>query len=97
MSNVGSPIITSLIQAAQAQQTASKNRDLKRAESERTQRFADQVELRVAGVESSEAVRQPPQNDSEQAGAEHQAKDHQRSGEPHNELDAERPHVDVKA
>jgi len=33
MSNVGSPIITSLIQAAQAQQTASKTRDLKRAES----------------------------------------------------------------
>ncbi len=97
MSNVGSPIITSLIQAAQAQQTASKTRDLKRAESERTQRFADQVELRVAGVESSEAVRQPPQNDSEQAGTRHQAKDHHRSGEPPNELDAERPHVDVKA
>ncbi len=97
MSNVGSPIITSLIQAAQAQQTASKNRDLKRAESERTQRFADQVELRVAGVESSEALRQPPQNDSEQAGAEHQAKDQKRPGEPPNELDGERPRVDVKA
>ena len=97
MSNVGSPIITSLIQAAQAQQTASKTRDLKRAESERTQRFADQVELRVAGVESSEALRKPPQNDSEEAGAEHQAKDQQRSGESPNELDAERPHVDVKA
>ena len=74
MSIGGSPIDTSLVQAAQAQQTASKTRDRERAEAERTQRRTDEVELKVAGMESGEAVRRLPQNDSEQAGAEREAK-----------------------
>ncbi|MHC4415065.1 MAG: hypothetical protein ACYS0G_07265 [Planctomycetota bacterium] len=90
---MGSPIDASLLQTAQAQQTASKARDRERAASDRTQRFADQVELRVAGVESAEAVRQLPQNDSEQAGAEHEAKDQL----PRSEPDEDRPRIDVKA
>ncbi len=78
MSMIGSPIETSILQAAQAQQTASKARDRERAATERARRFQDLVELRVAGMEMAEAVRKLPQNDSEQAGAEHQAKDHAR-------------------
>lgn len=84
----GSPIDTSLLQTAQAQQTASKARDKERAESDRARRFADQVELRVAGVESAEAVRRLPKNDSEQAEAEHQSRDQR--------PDAEHGHIDVK-
>lgn len=74
MSISGSPIDTSLVQAAQAQQTASKTRDKEKALAERTQRYTDQIDLKVAGIESSEAIRQLPQNDSEQAESEHQAK-----------------------
>ncbi len=91
MSVVGSPLDTSLVQAAQAQQTASKARDRERATSDRTKRFADQVELRVAGMESSEAIRRLPQNDSEQAEAEHEAKSHH----SRKKNDGGPPHVDV--
>lgn len=66
------PIDSSIVQTAQAQVSASKARDRERAASERTRRFEDQVELRVAGMESAEAVRKLPQNDSEQAEDEHQ-------------------------
>lgn len=78
MSISGSPIDTSLVQAAQAQQTASKARDREKALTERTQRYTDQLDLRVAGIESAEALRQLPANDSEQADAEHEAKGHDR-------------------
>ena len=74
----GTPIDTSLLQTAQAQQSASKARDKERSVSERDRRFADEVELRVAGVESAEAIRQLPQNDSEQADAEQRARDKRR-------------------
>ena len=73
MSVIGSPIDTSLVQAAQAQQTASKARDRERAASERGQRYTDMLELRVAGMESGEAVRQLPHSDSEQADHEREA------------------------
>lgn len=89
MSVVGSPIETSLLQAAQAQQTASKARDKERATAETARRFKDLVELRVAGVESAEAVRKVPQNDSQEAGDENQS---HRPGP-----DEERPHVDLTA
>ncbi|UCD75816.1 MAG: hypothetical protein JSV91_02640 [Phycisphaerales bacterium] len=89
MSVVGSPIETSLLQAAQAQQTASKARDKERAVADTARRFKDLVELRVAGVESAEAVRQVPQNESQEAGSENQSN---RPG-----LDEERPRVDVTA
>ena len=67
MSIIGSPIDTSLLQAAQAQQTASKARDRERAVADQTQRYKDMLELRVAGIESAEAARRLPQSDSEQA------------------------------
>ncbi len=73
MSVIGSPSDMSLVQAAQAQQTASKARDRERVATERGPRYTDMLELRVAGVESSEAVRQLPHSDSEQA-------DHEREG-----------------
>ena len=73
MSIIGSPLDTSLVQAAQAQQTASKARDRERATTERGQRYTDMLELRVAGMESGEAVRPLPHSDSEQA-------DHEREG-----------------
>ncbi len=93
MSISGSPIDTSLVQAAQAQQTASKMRDREKALTEKTQRYADQLELRVAGMESSEALRQLPENASEQADAEHEAK-----GQHDAPIsDEDRPKIDLKA
>lgn len=71
MSSIGSPIQTSLVQAAQAQQTASKAKDRERAVTEQIRREQDRVELRVAGLESADAVRKLPSNDSEQAEDEH--------------------------
>jgi hypothetical protein len=84
MSSIGSPLEASLIQAAQAQQVASKARDREKASTERGRRLQDQVELRVAGVESTDAIRKLPSNDSEQADAE------ERSGEG-------RPRIDLQA
>jgi hypothetical protein len=95
MSSIGSPIDTSLVQAAQAQQTASKARDKERAASERTQRYLDQLELKIVGLESAEAIRQLPQNDSEQANDEHEAKGHRHG--PEGETGEDRPHIDVTA
>ncbi|MHC4990789.1 MAG: hypothetical protein ACYTGC_07385 [Planctomycetota bacterium] len=88
----GSPIETSLVQTAQAQQVASKSRDREKAASEQARRSADQVELRVAGVESADAIRKLPQNESEQAEEEH------RSGGGQAPL-GEEPgtHIDVQA
>lgn len=94
MSIGGTPIDTSLLQTAQAQQTASKARDRERVLNEQTQRYLDQVELRVAGMESSEAVRRLPPNDSEQADAEHEAEGRQLGSEPEGE---DRPRIDVTA
>jgi hypothetical protein len=85
MSVIGSPIETSALQAIQAQQVASKARDREKAESSTGRRFNDLVELRVTGVESIDAVRSLPQNDSEQSHTER---------EPHR---GEQPHIDVRA
>jgi hypothetical protein len=71
MSSIGSPIDASVLQAAQAQQTASKARDRERAASERGRRLRDMVDLRVAALETADAVRRLPQNDSGEAEAEH--------------------------
>jgi hypothetical protein len=70
-----------VIQAAQAQQVASKARDREKVASDRGRRLQDQVELRVAGVESSDAIRKLPNNDSEQAETE------QRSGGGRSRID----------
>ena len=73
MSTIGSPLDTSLIQTAQAQQVASKARDRELAATEKTQRYKDMLDLKVAGIESAEAVRQLPHSDSEQAEVESEA------------------------
>jgi hypothetical protein len=92
------PIESSLLQAAQAQQTASKARDRERAVSDRSSRYRDLLELRVAGVETSEAVRKLPQNESEEADSEHDARPPDTGVDPHASDDAdEPPHVDVQA
>ncbi len=92
MSTIGSPLNTSLIQTAQAQQTASKARDRERAASERTQRYKDMLDLKVAGVESTEAVRQLPHSDSEQAGHESDARK-----EPAKRPARNDKHIDLQA
>ncbi len=90
MSTIGSPIDTSLLQAAQAQQTASKARDRERAVAEPNQRYKDMLELRVAGVESAEAARQLPHSDSEQAEHDSEARKQpmKRGGEEHLDVKA---------
>lgn len=87
MSVIGSPLETSALQAIQAQHVASKARDKEKAQSATGRRFHDLVELRVAGLETAEAVRQLPHNDSEQAQTEHESGD----GNP------PQPHIDLKA
>ena len=93
MSVISSPVDASLVQAAQAQQTASKARDRERAATDGAQRYADMVELRVAGVEAAEALRRLPQNDSQQAGSEHEAQD--QYSPPSGEQGS--GHIDVQA
>ncbi|MBT8485973.1 MAG: hypothetical protein KJO43_10365 [Phycisphaerae bacterium] len=88
MSSIGSPIDTSLLQTAQAQQVAGKARDKERAATERARRQQDFVELRVAGVEASEAVRPIPHSDSGEADAEHDHSD---------ESLEDRPNIDLRA
>ena len=95
MSSIGSPIDTSLLQTAQAQQSASKARDKEKATTESGRRFQDLVELRVAGLETAEAIRKLPHNDSGQADAEHESKDLPHSSPPADEDD--RPRVDLQA
>ena len=93
MSTIGSPIETSLLQAAQAQQVASKAQDKEKARTEGGRRFKDQVDLKVAGVESTEAIRELPHTDSEQAEQEHKGQ----NLVPPEVEDGETPHVDVTA
>ena len=90
MSSIGSPLNTSLIQTAQAQQSASKTRDREKAEAGRRRRHDDFVELRVEGVDTTEAVRRLPHNESEQAETEHESQ----SAPPSTD---DRPRIDVQA
>jgi len=95
MSVIGSPIETSLLQAAQAQQVASKARDKEKASRDSSaRRFQDIIDLRVAGVESTDALRKLPSNESQQAEVEHQSHE-----TPHaNDEDEESGgHIDVQA
>lgn len=91
MSVVGSPLETSALQAIQAQHVASKARDKEKAQSASGRRFNDLVELRVSGVETAEAVRQIPSNDSEQAQTEHEA------GHPLSDSEDAGGHIDLTA
>ncbi len=96
MSVIGSPIETSLLQAAQAQQAASKARDKEKAARDSSaRRFQDVIELRIAGVENAEALRKLPPNDSEQA-----EQEHRRNENPHAPEDSGRSgkrRIDVQA
>jgi len=91
MSSIPSASAASMLQAAQAQQVASKARDRKRAEETKTQRHDDLVELRVEGIESTEAIRDLPANDSEQGKAEHESKDNL----PKDESRDQKPQIDI--
>jgi hypothetical protein len=98
MSVVGSSLETSALLAAQAQQTASKARDREKSESASGRRFADLVELRIAGVESSDAARGLPSNDSEQGDQERDGKRQQQAGYAHVvDEDDKKPRVDITA
>lgn len=75
MSSIGSPILTSLLQVAQAQQVMSKARDRERATTDQTRRFQDMLDLKAAGVEAVEAIHDLPADDSEHPEPEHGAPD----------------------
>jgi hypothetical protein len=93
VSTIGSPIETSLVQAAQAQQVAAKARDRDRARADASRRLEDQVDLRIGGAEAADAVRKLPHNDSEQAQSEHQSAQQQAS----EGAETDRPHIDLTA
>jgi hypothetical protein len=95
MSSIGDPINTSLIQAAQAQQSASKARDREKAETPGGRRFQDLVELRVAGLETADAVRKLPQNESQESESEHEAQRGPRPMPPNEDEQGSR--IDVTA
>lgn len=92
MSSIGGPLNTSLIQAAQAQKSASEARSRERAEESRSRERRDELELRIEGLESVQAARQLPQNDSEQAEDEHRRQEPKRRPAPPEE---ERRHIDL--
>ena len=78
---------------AQAQQVASKSRDREKAATESERRYKDQVDLKVAGIETESAVRQLPHTDSEQSEQEHRSHDL-----PVSSRDQEEPsRIDLKA
>ena len=91
MSTVGTSIETSALQAAQAQRTAAKARDKERADTNTGQRLADILDLKIAGVEATEAARKLPGNDSEENAGEQRSKHH------HPPADDEQPRVDLTA
>jgi hypothetical protein len=93
MSVIGSPLETSALQAIQAQHVASKARDKEKAQSASGRRFQDLVELRVAGLETADAVRPIPHNDSEQADTERDGQDQPTA----KAKEDDRPRIDVKA
>ena len=80
MSVFGTSLEASALLAVQAQHVASKARDREKSESANGRRFQDLVELRVAGVESSDGVRGLPSNDSEQSDQERDARKQQQGG-----------------
>ena len=93
MSTIGSPILTSLLQAAQAQQVVSKARDRERRASDQTRRFQDLVDLRVAGLETAEAVRDLSSNDPDKAEQDHQTPENSAG----HDTEEDQPQLDVTA
>ena len=100
MSVIGTPsnAQASALQAAQAQPQASKARDKEKADRPAERRaIKDQVELRVAGLETNSAVRHIPENTSEQEREEHEAHDQNSGGKPKSKSKKQRPRIDLKA
>ena len=97
MSVIGSPIDTSLLQTAQAQQAASKARDKEKAESDRPRRDRDRVELRVSGLETIAAVRKLPQTSSEESDVERDGREQGSPPSARSGDEEERPGIDVQA
>ena len=92
--------MTSLLQTAQAQEELSKTRDRERAASEQARRFQDILDLKAAGVEEIEAIRDLPADDSEHPEPEHQAADksyEDNDQKEQTEDDADRPSLDITA
>jgi hypothetical protein len=94
MSTIGSAVDASAIQAAQAQQMASRTRDRERAAAESARRFKDVVDLRVAETETAEAVRPLPGSDTQQQRSEEDAR---RQLPPQPPQPDETRHVDLQA
>ena len=91
-------MLTSLLQAAQAQQVVSKARDRERAATDQTRRFQDMLDLKAAGVEAVEAIRDLPADDSEHAEPEHQAPDESDQDETdQDETEDDRSPLDITA
>src|SRR5882672_8944496 len=98
MSVIGSPSPAqiSALQTVQAQAGAGKTREKEKAQVQSRREAKDEVELRVAGLESDNAVRQLPQNNSEQEREEHAAQQQPpqpRQGKPKSK---DEPRIDVK-
>ena len=66
MGSIGNPIITGLVQAAQAQQVASKDRDRSRAAEDSAKDRTDRLDLRVDEAEAADAVRAVRDDDEPQ-------------------------------
>ena len=56
MGSIGNPIITGLVQAAQAQQVASRDRDRSRASESAAKERADRLDLRVNEADAPEPI-----------------------------------------
>ena len=92
-------MMTSLLQAAQAQQVVSKARDRERAATDQTRRFQDMLDLKAAGVEEIEAIHDLPADDSEHPDPERDASDESKQHEPKPDEteDDDGPSLDITA
>ncbi len=66
MGSIGNPIVTGLVQAAQAQQVAARDGDRTRNARETARERADRLDLRVEQAEAPEAVRSVEDDDRPQ-------------------------------
>lgn len=100
MSSIGSstPAQISALQAAQAQQVASKSKDTEKAQAADSRRsLKDQVDLRVDGVETNTAVRKLPKQSTEQEREEHEANSQANGGKTRSAGAKKPPRIDLKA
>lgn len=98
MSTIGSNLETSLLQAANAQQQAAKQRDRDRAgQTDSARSIRDLVDLRVATADSAQAIRRVPGENSEQAEEEDRRRSN-RDGRAGSRSDRDgKPRIDLTA